>query len=346
MKAKKKVKSKGPSAPSTMFGEKSTRTKSSNNKKEKTAGEKRLDKIVEKMKAKKKQPPISMKKSKKQLELEKTIEENRKQQQAWINAPCFGDDIIIPDQHGYDGHSSISTYAGLDRKLRQRLNSDPLTKDVEIIEKLTCANVWQWANWCDRLWFETHNSEIPTKRLVVIPFEYVIPHDDVDWFLSDLRNNGDFKQAMAALGHKRYKVRLIPKIEGEISVKSLNWINDLMSVATGIKTIQGIYLPNMDIEDIPRDVAFGVIPHQRKLSSVERFIDDLIDTKKRAVIQYETIRLLGSKISEIKQTAIYKKFKQSWGLQNPLIEVTTAMSESKIRKLSQLGDIIVNSTGE
>lgn len=320
--------------------------------KERTPGEKRVDKIVDKMKANKK-PPVSStmkKKSKAVAELERVAEENRKSFAAWANAPCFGDAIIVPDAKGFDGHSDLTTFGSMDRELRKKLNSTNLkVKEKALIEfdRLTVRNAWQWINWCERLWFETQNSEIPTKRLVVIPLEDLIPHTDIDFHINRLRNSGDFKQAIGTLGFLRHKVRIIPRIEAEeVKAKTLNWMNDLMSQHTGIKTIQGFYLPNVDMDDIPREIAFGAIPHQRKLAYVERFIDELIENKQRAVIKYETLRLLGSKISEIKETVIYKKLKQSWGLQNPLIEVTSTASESKVRKISRLGDIIIGSTGE
>lgn len=318
--------------------------------KERTAGEKHVDKIVDKMKKSKAKPLPAKKKSAKTELVEKAAEIAVKEAEVRRNAPRFGNAIMEPDDKGFDGQDSLITFDKLTKATKRRFDEGPSNKKYETameeIERATIRNFWQWHSWCNRLWFQSCIAELPTNRLVVTPFDLVVPVDDIDLIVSRLKKNSEFKQAVAAYGSDRYKTRLVPRIEGEVSTRTLNLLNDLMSFGTGIKTIQGFYLPNMDINDIPREVAFGAIPHLRKLTSVERFIDDLIETKKRAVINYKTLRLLGSKISEIKQTAIYKKFKQSWGLQNPLIEVTTAMSESKVRKISQLGDIIVNSTGE
>lgn len=279
----------------------------------------------------------------------KKLQKNIDDYYAYANSPRFGDAIMLPDDKGFDGHDSLKTEKFFTKKFKR--TAEELAgmfeggnkKLTPILLSAVVYNIWQWTNWCERAWNDSRSMEPPQRRLVVINAEDIFPFADIegilDHYVNLLRKDSDFLQALSNLGTKRYRVRLIIKI-ANCKTASLNVLNNIMCKHTGIKTVQGFYLTNFD--EVPRELGFQFLKERKSLKELDKSLDTFLEEGQRVVISLKTLRLAGNSVSEIAKSPTYSKLKKLWGLQTPLIEVKkNLLSENKLKKLSQLGDVIL-----
>lgn len=210
------------------------------------------------------------------------------------------------------------TYVGTKNKFDKEL----VFKDDGNLIDSVIFNIWELSNYCSRASFQA----ISKKNGALVAFDatnvFIKPNK-----IEKILNNSDVQNALHTLGRARFKVRLLPFFD-TISEEALYLLNDSLEKHTNRSVSNGIHCSG------PREISITTL---RKLSE----LDNAVKFKKRMIIPFEILRQDFSKISEIRSSEAYRKLCMSWELQRPIIQVKNTMTTEMIRKVSTLGDILI-----
>jgi hypothetical protein len=328
----------------------------------KSAIEKKLDKLPNKQKQKetnKSVKAIGRKSSKKvPAELSKIIHENYMEYLKTIHRPKWGNGNLDADSKGFDGYDSLrlapylsKTLAIKPHRLADIWNDSPGEKLREAVVKATTYNVWQWANFCSRLWSETLQLDPPIRRIVNIDMRDIIPFADYQGTLDrmfnvHLRDNKDAKNAFANLGNMRSKVRLLFTIQGnqQVSNKAIYRMFDMLGFPANTNSIWGITVDlskNLSYASYPREAVILRPNDLRKSREAEAYLEEAIDAGYRVILPYELVKGSATSVKEMRQSSIYSKLSQSWKGLSPLITMPVDSKMVKVAKVSKLSDILL-----
>ena len=271
--------------------------------------------------------------------------------------PRWGNGELDADSKGMDGADTLRllTYVSKQIAIKPKrivdlLLDKPGPKLVEAVVKAATWNIWQWANFCSRLWSDTQNLEPPMRRIVNIDVADLFPGCEtpkvLDRYVNLIKDDSDAVQALRNLAMIRYRIRLVFTIkhEYEVSQKTLYKLFDLMHFTASDKSIWGIAVDLSKSDDYsayPRDVAILKPNDLRKSSEVESYLDEAIDAGYRVILPFDLVQGKATKLKEVKQGPIYSKLCKSWKGLSPLITMPLDSKMVKVAKVSKLSDILL-----
>ena len=232
---------------------------------------------------------------------------NKNHVKPYIGFVGLDDDIL-------DGHNS----------LRTRSRKNDTAKDI-------AYNLYQLINYCHRASF-LDAQKIPSQRpLVSFYFDDIFMSETIPL---DMLDDPAVQQGLYNLGRQRFSVRLLPIFKKRQDENSLYILNDIMQRYASFKYVSG-FLTSRG----PREI---VISRLRKLEQpLEMELSTYAQVKQRVIVPYEYLKQGYSKISEIKSSEAYRKLCAAWSLQTPIIQVKSSTSQDRLRKISNLGDLLI-----
>lgn len=289
--------------------------------------------------------------------LEKIIHANYMEYLKLCKPPQWGNGNLDPDSKGFDGYDSLRLlpFLSTDLKIKadriEALFGDaPGPKLIAAIVKATIYNVWQWNNFCSRLWSETVGLEPPVRRVVNIDFTDLFPMAETPSYLAKLMTHlvadKDFTQGITNLGLARTKVRLLFnfKHSAKVQPKTLYKLFDLLKFPSSNNSIWGFTLDlkaTDSYSEYPREIVILRPNNLRKSEAAEAYLDEAIDAGYRVILPFELVKGSNTSIKEIKGSPIYSKLCKSWKGLSPLMTMPDSSKMVKVAKVSKLSDILL-----
>lgn len=306
-------------------------------------------------KAKKRTPkPLNVKVHGKNPALDKIIHRNLLAYFKERKLKVWGNNQLDADSKGYDGYDSLYLKDYVKDQIGKKISETNIDsifdKYSDIFIKAATRNVWQWANFCQRLWVETQQADPPVRRLVNMNLTEIMPYSDygiASKFIASI--NKDLLTALTNLGTIRSKVRFVISFDEthKLNARDSYKLFDALKFVPSEKSIWGLMFvcdKQTDYCSYPRETVILCPQNLRKSKEAERYISEASNLGYRVVIPFDLLRDGKSSIQEIKSSNLYTQLVKSWKGLRPIVTIgmdSPMARKKKLSMISKLSDILL-----